>query len=247
MNQDSVQNSEKNMAMIDPRLSLVLIMALIAAVFAATSWIQLILLATVPAFFLVRLDTLKAYWFRLVWLRWFFFFIILLHLVLSPGHTLFGVAWLSYDGLVRGIQVSVQIAIAMGASLVLVRAAHAEQLASAGALLLRPLRMFGVDTDRFVEQILLALRFVPLLREESRAVMSQLPPSDTRLRKIQQFVETMAANLAARADRMAHETVRGNEDPPAVDLLPSLLPLNSAERIVAGTALLVTLLYFGLV
>jgi hypothetical protein len=107
------------------------------------------------------------------------------------------------------------------------------------------LRVFGVDVKRFAEQVLLALHFVPVLREESAAVTAQLPASENQLGRFRLYVENLTTSLVARADRMVHEAVSGDHRS-EIEPLPPFIPLNLEEWLVSGAAAVIALVYFGL-
>jgi len=100
-------------------------------------------------------------------LRWLLLFTLLLHLFLTPGRTLFGLEMLSYDGLLRGLTVSVQLLLAMAFSSLLTLTTSAEALAAAVATLLAPLGRFGLSVAEPIRLGQLVLRFIPLMREEA--------------------------------------------------------------------------------
>ena len=83
---------------LDPRLKLLGLPALVIAGFAALSPLQLVLLAVAGLVLAWGAAAPAVLWWRLVWaMRYLFLFTLALHTLLSPGHTLFGQAWLSLD------------------------------------------------------------------------------------------------------------------------------------------------------
>lgn len=215
----------------DPRLVLVVAVLGIFAVFATGSWWRL-LVPAVPAGYLVfRLDLVPVLCQRLVWLRWFFLFVILLHALLSPGYTFLGISWISSDGLLRGLLVASQIVVALAVSLILTRMVSPVQVASAAASLCRPLELLGVDVRRFAGNILLSLHFVPILQAESVALNSELSGTDSRkglagqISKLQRLVATLVSRLVARADELAIASATGEIELGKLEPLPSFLPL----------------------
>ena len=240
---------------LDPRLKLLLVVIAIAVVFVTASWYRLLLLSAVACSFLLVLDGLSVYRQRLFWLRWFFAFVVVLHLLLSPGYTLFGISWLSYDGLLRGIYVSFQVMTALAFSLALSRATSSEQMTAAAASILSPLNLLGLNVNGFVSQILMTLNFVPILREEGTAAILQVAqkyPDDEftgltgRVRKLQLLVLPLLSGLVARADVMAHESARGSNPCPVAPALPAFWPLTRGAFFSLCFATLVLLVYRGL-
>ncbi len=236
--------------LMDPRLALVLSLAAIVAVFAATSWWRLLLLLVAAIGLVLQMELLRLFLQRLSWLRWFFLAVILLHALLSPGHTLFGLSWVTRDGLLHGLMVSVQVAAALAVSLALTRSAPPAQLAAAAAALMRPLGVFGLNTDRFAGQALLTLQFVPILQTECAAVAGEVAGAGRpagiagRLESLQQLVVTLIGRLVEKADRMAVAAAADNAARDSMEPLPPLLPLSPAGWGSVAAAAVLALCYF---
>lgn len=230
----------------DPRLSLLFVVTGIIGIFAAGNWLQLMLLAGIALALLVRFGALPAFYRRLRWLRWFLLSVVVLHLLLSPGHTLFGTAWLSFDGLMRGLMVVSQIVVAMAASLILTCVASPEKLAGAAAALFRPLRILGVDGDRFAGQILLALYFVPILKEEVALASAQAPAASNRLGRTRFMVDKLIESLVRRGDDLACAATTGETRLPELEHLPPFWPPALNAWFMLGASLVVVLIYFGM-
>ncbi len=233
-------------ALLDARINLILGVLAIAAVFASTTFGQLLLLASLAFFLVLKVDVLKIFRQRLFWLRWFFLFIVLLHTLLSPGYTLLGVSWLSSDGLLFGLKVSAQISIALAASLVLTHSASAEQLTTAAARLLQPLNLLGINVKQFMSQILSTLHFVPILQEEAMTVANGLPDKATRIGKLQLLVVALIERLVARADQMAFDAALTGQHHVEIETLRPLWPMNRFEVKTVSVSILIFVFYCGL-
>lgn len=254
-NYNSSAISGNSLSRLDPRLKLLLVIVAIAAVFASTSWLQLFLLMTVGFSLLLLLESLSLLRQRLYWLRWFFLFVIFLHMLLSPGYTLFGLAWLSYDGLLRGLQISLQVVTALAFSLALSRSTTPGEMTAAAAAILRPLNLLGLNVKDFSRQILLTLHLVPILREESAEALQQIENANPeekfsglscKIAKLQLLVMPLLSGLIERADAMAHESAAGRDPYPEAVTLSSFWPLARAELLTLALSVLVFMIYRGL-
>lgn len=185
-------------------------------------------------------------------MRWLLLFTLLLHLFLTPGRTLFGLEMLSYDGLLRGLAVSVQLLLAMAFSSLLTLTTSVEALAAAVAALLLPLRRLGLPVAEPIRHGQLVLRFIPLLREEAalqvaafRARGEELGriPLTARGRLAARMLAPLILGLADRADALARAGVAAGESSNPIGsetFAPS--PWN---RPLAAFALLAFLLIWG--
>lgn len=204
---------------LDARLKLAGVPVLIIAVFAARDPLQfagLGLLATV----LAGLSKIEwRLWWRGIWiLRWLFLFTLLLYLFFSPGRTLFGVGWLSLDGLLSALLVCTQLSLAIVFSSLLTLTTAPRELAGALRALLAPLGRFGLPVDNLTMLLLLVLHFIPILREESITLLADsrhrgLDPSRGSLvargRALRRMVAPLLLRLVDRADNLARAVVDG--------------------------------------
>lgn len=215
------QEGSSPLHQLDPRLKLVVCLLLVMAVFAATSWGRFgitVLAAAALAWsgqgFNARLCRAIARF------RWFFLVSLLLHLLLSPGHTLFGLAWLSRDGLLTGLLVCGQMMVAIGSATLLAQTTSPEQLARACGWFMTPFGWLGCRVDEWEEILLLALNFLPVLHEEvvaTASVADATPPHESATRGIRQRLSHWSKHLTdalerlvLRADGMAREIVEGD-------------------------------------
>ncbi len=200
----------------DPRLKLLLMLGLVACLFSATSPLRLLLifLFWISAASFCRgglRDSLKV--FKLM--RWLLLFALLLHLFLTPGRTLFGSRWLSYDGLLRGLLIDSQLLLAIFLSLLLAWTTRPEVLAWAFSRLLSPLQRLRVPVREAAELLLLVLHFFPLIQAEVADLKKQRLPREKglllRIRGAADMIGPLLFRLVERADQLAAEIVSGKE------------------------------------
>lgn len=199
----------------DPRLKLLLLFALIACLFAAKGPLRLLLLAglwggAAPACAGAWRDCLRVV--KLV--RWLLLFTLLLHLCFTPGRTLLGTSWLSYDGLLRGLLVDGQLLLAILFSLLLAWTTKPAELAWGLARLLSPLQKFKVPVAEAGGLLLMVLHFFPLIHEEVSTLKQERGPlRGNWWARLQQFIEgfkPLLFRLVERADQLAVDIVAGN-------------------------------------
>ncbi len=202
---------------LDPRAKLLVLPALMVAVFSASAWwnlaggagltLILLVLSGIPLW--THLKGLK-------FLRYLFLFTLLLHLFLTPGRTLFGLSWVSYDGLLHGVFVASQLAMAVLLSSLLTLTTPVARLARGLEAILAPFRVLGLASKEGGGLLVWVLHFVPILREEALAVMEENRSSGgtekgllARAGRLRQTVVPLLARLVGRADRLAHALARG--------------------------------------
>ncbi|PLY03681.1 MAG: hypothetical protein C0623_01305 [Desulfuromonas sp.] len=234
---------------IDPRLVLTLAIGAMALLFAASSWWRIMLFIPLAWFLLARLELSRSFRWRFYWLRWLLVSIIALHMLLSPGHTIRGLSWFTYEGLARGLMVSLQIVLAMAISLVLMRLLTSERAVQTFAALLKPLTIIGFDVSGPIGQLRMTLRFVPVLQEEGKVAVASVKDRATpgflnRIQILQKMVMTIFERMVVRADRLAHQAASGTPTSVETDKLPSFLPLNPASRVTVCVALAFMTFYF---
>lgn len=208
---------------LDPRLKLCGLPALIVAVFSVRHGSQLVwlLLLALASAALARIEW--RFWWRGLWLlRWLFLFTLLLHLFFTPGRTLAGVAWLSQDGLMRGLLVCGQLAGAVIFSSLLTLTTAPRELVGALSSLLSPFRRFGLPVGEGAMLLLLVLHFIPVLREEAVSLVAERRSEEggrsvpaglvERGRAAGRLLEPLILRLVDRADDLARRMASGEED-----------------------------------
>lgn len=240
---------------LDPRIKLCGLPLLVIAVFAGHDAMRLAGLGLLAAVLLLLSGIGWRTWWRGLWvLRWLFLFTLLLHLFLSPGRTLWGIAWLSQDGLVRGALVCSQLALAVLFSSLLTLVTSPREVAGACASLLSPLKRVGFPVRDTSLLLLLVLQFVPILREETLDLIAQsrddgLDPSRGSLLERGQALGRLAAplilRLVDRADSLAESMAAGDDVIGEAIELDPFWPLRFADLAFLGSGILFLAALFG--
>ncbi len=200
----------------DPRLKLVLLLGTIACLFSASGGWRLL-----PIFLLWLGSSLFCGRgvrdsFRLIYLlRWLLLFSLLLHLFFTPGRTLFGTGWLSYDGLLRGLLVTTQILLAILWSQLLAWSTRPKELAWGLTRLLAPLQRFKVPVRETGDLLVLVLHFFPMIQQELKQLQqAQVVRQKGLLKRLQALAELIGPlllRLLDKADLLAQNIVAGRE------------------------------------
>lgn len=240
---------------LDPRIKLVGFPLLAIAAFSSASPGRLGLLG-LTVILLLRLSRLPWRLFgKGIWMfRWLLLFTLLLHLFISPGRTLFGLSWLSLDGLLRGLQVGAQVVLAVCFSSLLSLTTPPQMLAQAFGALFSPLQRWGCPIREATGVLLLVLHFIPQFREEGQKVLGQfraegLDPGRGSLVERGQILRRMLAplllGLVDRADALAHGVAAGA---PGLEPDAQLPPFPSVQGtnglLLAAVIFLLLLLFF---
>jgi len=207
---------------LDPRLLLLLALCGMVALFAARSGGELLL----PAVVIVGLTVLCRRTSRLLALalqmRWLLLSVLLLHLLLTPGRTLFGSLLLSYDGLLRGLLVGAQLLLAAALASLLAVAGSAPGLAAALQALLSPGGLLRRPVHRFAGQVLLTLQLAPQLRADWEALRLRLRATRHTRRRWRRRLELLLQALIGHVDSLARQSAAGQDPFPALQPLPPL-------------------------
>ncbi len=215
---------------LDPRLKLAGALLLIVAVFSGAHLLRLFLLGSIALLLAALSGVAPGRWWRGIRaLRWLFLFSILLHLLFSPGRTLWGIEWLSYDGLLRGVIVCTQMGLAVFFSSVLTFTTRAEEIAAAFSRLCSPLARLRIPVEEGGRLVLLILHFIPILREEAASTVPAASHGAAQARSIRERIRTfiealppLILRLVERADELAHACARGERIPGEDVVLPPL-------------------------
>ncbi len=215
LNMGAYRQGDSLLHRLDPRLKLLLLLALVVCLFSATSPVRmlglfLLWLIAAGSCSAALASGMKV--FRLM--RWLLLFTLLLHLCFTPGRTLFGTSWLSYDGLLRGLMVDSQVLLAVLFSLLLSWTTRPTELAWGLARLLSPLDRFKLPVQEMGGLLLLVLHFFPVIQEELSELQRESPlPGVGWMQKIRHLVallEPLVLRLLERADQLAQQIVAGN-------------------------------------
>lgn len=200
---------------LDPRLKLLLLCVLMACLFSATAGWRICLIF---ALWLVAGRCCAGGWqggLKVAgMLRWLLLFSLLLHLFFTPGRTLFGTSWLSYDGLLRGLMVDSQLLLAVLFSMLLAWTTKPERLTWGLTSLLSPLQRFKLPVREAGGLLLLVLQFFPLIREEVAALQSETKLPQRGIAGVKAkaaMIVPLLMRLVDRADKLAVDIAAGNE------------------------------------
>jgi energy-coupling factor transport system permease protein len=239
---------------LDPRVKVLAVPLLVVAIFAATSPQQLgaLSLAACGGWLLGCLPATVIP--RLVWtLRWLFLFTLLVHLLFTPGHTLFGVGWLSADGLVIGLMTCWRLFLALLFAAALAATTTPAALAGALAWLLHPLDRLGLPVAAATEMVLLVLYFIPLLRNEALDIYAErvaadggIPPVGylPRGRFVCRLLLPLLLRLVDRGDELARRLAAG-EAVPELAATDPLGPPRAGRVVLLVATLLVAVVVYG--
>jgi len=201
---------------VDPRVKLLLLLGLIACLFSATNPQRIFLISCL--WFVAAGATIQGV--RDVWriiklLRWLLLFTLIVHLFFTPGRTLLGTSWISYDGLMRGLMINCQLVLAVLFSLLLAWTTRPEAMASGLTTLLAPLQRLKVPVKESGGMLLLVLHFFPLIQSEVAILKSERKDNGDGIlsgfRGWVSNIEPLLRRLFDRADQLAQDIVSGTE------------------------------------
>jgi energy-coupling factor transport system permease protein len=248
------QQAETILHRLDPRVKVLSCLVLVVLSFGSAGWMQLLSVSTIIALAAWSIKPHSQRIFRFFWLlRWFFLFTFLLHLFLSPGRTLWGLSWLSFDGLLSGSFVCLQMLLAVAASALLGITTTTQSLALAFAWFVRPLRWVGCRTDEWQKILLLAMDFVPVVQEEIRASSQEeirtadaVPhaASQGRFAAWGKRLHDLIFRLVARGDEIAHRLALDDAAALRSMVLPAFLPMALLDQLFSIAVCLVILSYW---
>ncbi len=241
------QGGDSFLHRLDPRVKLILAGALVGCLFSSLAPLRLGLIAGIWAVgALLARQSVVHVWriFRL--LKWLLLFSLLLHLFFTPGQTLFGVRWLSLDGLVNGLCVDAQIVLAVLISLLVSLTTSAEDLSSALTSVLSPLRIVKVPVHEIGAMCTLVLYFFPLLKAELLALKPRKGRSGlpvlARLRVWSEQLELVLMKLLDQGDQLACDIVAREAADPSFDRGVAVRPVGVRSLVVLFGGLLVVFL-----
>lgn len=250
------QPAETLLHRIDPRLKIFSCLLLVALSFSASTWMQLIPLLTILVIAAWSVRPLSRQIFRIIWmLRWLFLFTLLMHLFFSPGRTLWGLSWLSFDGLLSGTFVCLQLLLAVAVSTLLGITTSTASLSLAFGWLVHPLGLLGFRTDEWQKILLQAMDFIPVVHAEiSTAGQGKFDASDqhgqcctqNRFHTLGKNLHSLIFRLIDRGDQIAYRLAAEDDSVVGQRCLQSFWPMDFLDILFTAIVLLVTLFY-GLV
>jgi len=232
---------------LDPRSKLLALPALVVASFALRGVLELSVLG-LALLLLLRLarSPLQHYLRLLLSLRFLLGFTLVVYLLFTPGYTLFGLSWLSRDGLTEGGRVCAQLALALGFSFLLSLTTTPQALAAGSEALLSPLRRFGVPVSQIGDALRLVLYFIDQTLLNLATIRRPAASGSglrERLRRGATLLAKLLVDLLEQADDLARRLSRGEPLPWGDDATP--LPGLRGGELVFMTATVALLVLLG--
>lgn len=236
---------------LDPRIKVLASLTFVMLTFSAQAWLPLTVLLGATGLALWPVAQQATMIVRLcLKLRWLLLLTFLMHLLFSPGRTLWGLSWLSFDGFLTGSFVCLQILLAIIIASLTAMTTPSESLAGTFGWLTRPLQSLGCATDEWQRIFQLTLGFIPVVHEELNAATgSKASPSDRlpvgtkRWSRWLLIMQELIERLLKRGDQAAHELAAG-QGAGRLSQLPPLLPLSAPDYRFASAMILVLALYW---
>lgn len=157
---------------LDPRVKLLSVSVLLPLIFTVHGFLPISLL-TLTATAAVRLSDIPA-GFILKGLKhffWLFLFAAVFHAFFTPGEPLPYLTWISYEGAQEGVRVMIQLILAIVFSHLLTLTTPPLELTMGLERLLSPLKKVGVPVSDLAMMMLVAIRFIPILKTEAEGIV----------------------------------------------------------------------------
>lgn len=234
---------------LDPRLKVLACLLMVSLVFAA-DWEQLVVLAVIIALGLCTVSAAAGPVWRACWmLRWFMLFTLLMHLLFTPGRTLWGLSWLSFDGLLMGGQVCTQMLLAITLSALLAITTSADVLTRTFGWFVQPLQWLGFRTGEWQKILLLAMDFIPVVRSEIDASKASdgADAAGSRAGRWTLWTERLHGfllRLVDRGDTIAHRMAAEEETLSLPIRLAPLMPLALHDQLFSWSIALMIVCYW---
>jgi energy-coupling factor transport system permease protein len=202
---------------LDPRVKLVACFLALAAAFAVPSAAACAATWPLLGVGVAASRVAPAYYLRgLRPFLWLFALTVALHGLTTRGVSVppfpLGPADVTWPGLARGASLSAQLATAVGFSSLLTLTTNPVELVWALERLASPLKRLGVPVSEFCLTVLLAIRFLPILREEAERLVLALRARGldpgagglvTRARNLTPLVVPLFSQVFGRAETLA--------------------------------------------
>ncbi len=212
---DSIHFRDRLLSRLDPRLKLLLLLLLVMTIFSASGFGVLLYVGLLAAGFLAwHPSIIKQFVRRLAYLRWLLLFTLLLHLFLTPGRTLFGLRMLSYDGLLRGLMVDLQLLLALFFTLCFALFTESEAVAWGMSKLLSPLGRLGLPVSEAGGLLVMVLHFLPQVFQQGAPLIEkgrrhERQGISERLQRLSRLVGDAVLVVVEQADSLAQDISRG--------------------------------------
>lgn len=201
---------------LDVRVKLLLLISLVACLFSSTTLLRPITITVLWFLLALTVDGgVRVLWRVIKMFRWLLLFTLIMHLFFTPGQTILGLRWLSYDGLMRGVLINSQLLLAVVYSLLLSWTTEPDVLARGFESLLAPLRILKVPVREITGLFVLVLHFFPLIKAE--IATEQEGFSQKRMKGLNSLklwasrFEPILCRLFDRADCLVHDIATGKE------------------------------------
>ena len=158
--------------LLDPRVKLLSVSILLPLIFTLHTMLPISLLALtvlisvtisgIPASFILK--GLKHFF-------WLFLFAAVFHAFFTPGEPLPYLSWVSYEGAQEGLRVLIQLVLAIIFSHLLTLTTPPLELTMGLERLLSPLKRIGVPVSDLAMMMLVAIRFIPILKTEAEGIV----------------------------------------------------------------------------
>lgn len=233
------QYSESFLNQLDSRIKVVATLILIVLIFSASTWSQLLVIAFVAAVALRQIAPIAGPVWRMLWLlRWLLLFTFLMHLLLTPGRTLWGSSWLFYDGLLVGSFVCLQLLLSVLVASIMARTTSVESIVGAFGWCVSPLNRLGVQTAGWQKILLLALKFIPVVHDQIKQTKPAKETAENGKTKTISArwsawslrLKSFVMRLVEQGDEMAHELAEEDHLLQSCEL-PCFLPLALLDRL----------------
>ncbi|WP_020675613.1 CbiQ family ECF transporter T component [Geopsychrobacter electrodiphilus] len=201
----------------DPRLKLVLLLILVITIFSASGFRSLLLVGALVAGLLFWQPSLfNKFIQHLKYIRWLLLFTLLVHVFLTPGRVLFGLRMLSYDGLLRGLMVDLQLVLALFFTLFFSLITTPSAVAWGAAKVLSPLGRLGLPVEEAGGLLALVLHFLPQVFQLGAPLVEQARQADRRtlIQRFQVLAKSLGEAVLAlvgQADQLAQSVARGEK------------------------------------
>lgn len=161
---------------LDPRTKLIGTLVYILVLLWANSWATYAW-AAIFVFGLIRLtgQPFKLYWDGLKPIFWLILFTVILQLIFTPGTPILyqlGPVKITTPGLLNAVYVMIRFVLIILMSTILTLTTPPTSIANALEMLLGPLKKLRVPVAELALMLSIALRFVPLLMDETQKIMN---------------------------------------------------------------------------
>lgn len=159
---------------LDPRSKfLSSVFVILTALTAGWAGLMAAALLTGAGFYISRIPP-RVLWLQLKSLRFIIIITFLLKALLTPGDTIFaaGLFIITEQGLAEGLELLTRLLVVISAGIILTATTSSLSLAAGMEVIFKPLGRVGIPVHEIVMAITIAVRFVPVILEEARAIMN---------------------------------------------------------------------------